>query len=340
MDRVEVYAVDRGDEAALDALLVCGLGPVQLARLNGSAQRFPHPPYNRHNALAAKLLASTGWTRRVIMSGWPSNQGPPDRDPDAHAQREMQTAEGDLLVEIYRRMRGPWFRPADEAALNRLVLVDRLARTTVGNLMAGLNILDALAGGAWRGRLGVLSTDAQLPRTAEIARAFGLHAVTVLSARQVLIHYGYRADRLFPVEGSTDEAAALLRNNLTGWLNLRHNPAYVTYDLPKIDSDRRLQTVAAHLQRYYQDRGIAVPAVYERLPVRYDPVFDYKELRWEFGQVPLSKHAYPEAADPEGYERLITGLATRTAALLTTGERTELSRPGWTEGSARDAGAV
>lgn len=181
-----------------DAVVVCGMGPLRLQHLKGSARLFPANPYNCHHALAAKLLAANGVAGHVILSGWDSNRGPAGRLATAEELREMRTTEGDLLVDLYRRARGIGITHEGQARAETIVDVDRQARTTGGNIIAGFNILDAVRAGYWHGSLGILSSEHHLPRIAELIRAFGIQHAKPLSAQAIISHYGYREDRLYP----------------------------------------------------------------------------------------------------------------------------------------------
>jgi len=284
-------------KAPLDAVVVCGMGPVKLQDVQGSERLYPLQPYNRPNAIAAKLLASNNITDLVITSGTKTARHD-KKDLTDVEQRELATSEGKLLADTYNRARGKGVTSEGRERADQIIEIDSSAKTTFDNIIQALNLLDQRAGGYWSGNLAVLSADFHGPRIKEILTAFGIKNSRVLSAEKVLIHYGYRGDRLYPAgdfgygKSYEEFEEDVYRGQPAGLENLQDNPSYVTFELAKIQSNRRLQEIATNLKAYYAKKNIPLPQSYEEIPLEYNDQFDYEFLRSHLLQIQFSKHGY------------------------------------------------
>ncbi|OIO13860.1 hypothetical protein COV53_00045 [Candidatus Gottesmanbacteria bacterium CG11_big_fil_rev_8_21_14_0_20_37_11] len=83
-------------KAPLDAVIVCGMGPVAL-RKNQYTTQTENPvadnPFNFLNALAAKLLVGKDLAGKVILSGFTSAQERTDRNPIEQGMSEAELLE-------------------------------------------------------------------------------------------------------------------------------------------------------------------------------------------------------------------------------------------------------
>ncbi len=293
-----VEPVESVSKAPIDAVVVCGMGPLKLKDLQGSDRLFPLHPLNRVNAIAAKELAVKGVVDTVITSGTTTGKSE-KQDLSRIESLEQLASEGELLADTYDRASiGKGQNPQGYEHAEKNIRIDSVAKTTFDNVIQALNALDAKNGGYWQGSIAVLSSEFHGPRIQEILTAFGIPDASVLSAERVLQHFGYRADRFYPKGdfgyGKTYEEfeEAIYQGQPAGLENLRDNPSYVTFELAKIASNRRLQEVGGSVKNYYAKRGIPLPEVYGQIPAEYDEQFDYDLLRSGFSQIPFSKHEY------------------------------------------------
>lgn len=276
-------------KAPLDVLVVCGMGPVKLMDIKGSERLFPAQPYNRLNAIAAKLIASNGIAETVIVSGTKSAK--------EGTAREVDTSEAELLADTYDRARGKGVTAQGNQKAAEVLELDRQARTTFDNIIQALNILDGRNNGYWEGSFGLLSAQFHGPRLQEMLRAFGIKNSYVLSAENVLRHYGYQG-RLYPSGDfgygvSYEQFEEMVyQSQPAGLQNLQDNPSYVTFELGKVASDRRLWEMAHALKEYYQSRKVELPPVHNTIPDIYDPAFDYHAFREELSAILFTKHPY------------------------------------------------
>lgn len=283
-------------KAPLDSVVVCGMGPVKLKDLKGSERLFPLHPYNRLNAIAAKLLASNGIVDTVITSG--SRSGTSGKqDLEGVEALEQETSEGELLADTYDRARGKGVDDAGRIRAEKIIEIDSAAKTTFDNVIQALNALDAKNGGYWEGSIAILSSEFHVPRIREILSAFGISNARVLSAERILRHFGY-AGRLYPTgdfgygQSYEEFEESVYQGQPAGLENLQDNPSYVTFELAKIQSNRRFQEIVSSVKAYYVKRGISLPEVYNDIPIQYDVQFDYSALRTGLSQIPFSKHEY------------------------------------------------
>lgn len=288
---------ERLQKAPLDVVVVCGMGPVKLQDVKGSERLYPLQPYNRPNSIAAKLLASNGITYLVVTSGTKTAIHDKENLTDIE-QRELATSEGALLADTYDRARGKGVTPEGRERADQIIEIDSAAKTTFDNVIQALNLLDQRSGGYWSGNLAVLSAEFHGPRIKEILTAFGIKNSRVLSAERVLAHFGYRTDRLYPSQDFgygkpyQEFEEDVYRGQPAGLENLQNNPPYVTSELAKIKSNRRLWEVATHLKTYYTEKNIPLPQAYNEIPLEYSDQFDYESLRSHLSQIPFSKHGY------------------------------------------------
>lgn len=324
-DAEALSASENVGRAPIDALVVCGMGPLRLADLKGTERLFPLHPYNRLNALAAKELAVNGVVDSVVTSG--TSTGKVREEPlDRIQSLEQSVSEGDLLADIYdRASRGKRANPKGHERAAKIIKVDSAAKTTFDNVIQALNALDQENGGYWEGKLAVLSSEFHVPRIREILTAFGLRNSQILSAERVLNHFGYRGDRFYPKGdfgyGKTYEEfeEEIYNGQPAGLQNLQDNPSYVTFELSKIKSNRRLQEIAGNLRNYYVEKGVVLPDVYARIPQEFDEEFDYDSLRGSFSQIPFSKHEYRRGEFIEGnqaYRILAADVGNQTEVFL------------------------
>lgn len=320
-----IAPTESAGKVTIDAVVVCGMGPLKLANITGSDRLFPVHPLNRVNAIAAKELAIKGIVDTVITSG--TTTGKSDKpDLSRIESLEQLASEGELLADTYdRASRGKSQNPEGYEHAEKNIRIDSAAKTTFDNVIQALNALDAKNGGYWQGSIAVLSSEFHGPRIQEILTAFGINDARVLSAERVLQHFGYRADRLYPKGdfgyGKTFEEfeEAIYQGQPAGLENLQDNPSYVTFELAKVTSNRRLQEIGSHLKLYYADRGVPLPEVYNQIPAEYDENFDYDALRAGFSEVPFTKHEYKGEeyrGDTARYRDLATTVGEGTEAFL------------------------
>lgn len=307
-------------KAPLDAVVVCGMGPLRLdEHIKGSERLFPIQPYMRLNANAGKLVASNGLVETVIVSGTKTSKIPKDTK-DPFAIKERETSEAELLADTFDRMGGKGITPEVKARAGKILRLDTQATTTFDNIIQALNLLDSQHNGYWEGEFGVLSAEFHMPRIEEMIRAFGLQNAHALSAEQILRHYGY--EKIYPREygGKSFEEfqEGVYDNQPAGLESLQNRPAYVTLELAKVTSDRRLSQLANSLKAYYQGRDVALPEVYNQIPTEYDPAFDYNSVREDFACVPYSKITDKNEIKmtPDEYKVLASRTASKTTLLL------------------------
>lgn len=295
-------------KAPLDAVVVCGMGPVKLANIKGSERLFPAQPYMRVNANAGKLIASNRLAETVIVSG-------------TRTAEEVAFSEADVLADTYDRMRGKGISLEGRERASQILKLDLEAKTTFDNIIQALNMLDGQHGGYFEGSFAVLSAQFHMPRIEEMLKAFGLQDARALAAEPILRHFGYKG-RLYPTgdfgygTSYEDFEEGVYQSQPAGLQNLQDNPAYVTFELAKISSDRRFQQVARDLSDYYHSHGVEVPDFYAELPTLYDPNFDYQSLRAKYASIPFSKHAYTGSMSADDYRKLAATAAERTSTFL------------------------
>ncbi len=293
----------------LDAVVVCGMGPVALreTRTLGSddvnlvAANF----MNFLNGVSANLIMSHGAAETVILSGYKSQNANID-NPSPLQILEKTTSEADLLDNTLMRARPKGLTDDEKQRISDgdRVILEQDARTTFGNIIQALNLLDKKTGGHWEGSFAVLSSEFHGPRIREMLDAFGLKDSKILSAERILKRFGYTG-RLHPI---TDKLTGkpweefeeiVYKGQPAGLQNLQDNPSYVTFELANITSDKRLQEMAQNLKQYYADRNVGLPEVYGTIPKEYDPTFDYNGLRERFRSVVFSKHPYTGVVEKE-----------------------------------------
>lgn len=288
---------ERLQKAPLDAVVVCGMGPVKLQDVKGSERLYPLQPYNRPNSIAAKLLASNNIADFVVVSGTKTAKYD-KKDLTNIEQRELATSEAELLADTYDRARGKGVTPEGKRRADQIIEIDSDAKTTFDNVIQALNLLDGKSGGYWNGNFAVLSAEFHGPRIKEILTAFGIENSRVLSAERVLFHYGYRGDRFYPTrdfgygKSYAEFEEDVYRGQPAGLQNLQDNPSYVVFELAKIQSNRRLQEIANHVKAYYAEKNIPLPQVFGEIPSEYNDQFDYESLRSHLSQIQFSKHGY------------------------------------------------
>ncbi|MDO8658830.1 MAG: ElyC/SanA/YdcF family protein [Candidatus Levybacteria bacterium] len=321
----QVPTIEHLKEAPIDAVVVCGMGPVKLQDVKGSERLYPSQPYNRLNAIAGKLLASNSIADTIITSGYKSAKQD-EQEPTEIEEREMKTSEGELLADTYDRARGKGINREGRVQAERIIEIDSDAKTTFDNIMQALNLLDAKSGGYWQGNFSVLSSEFHVPRIKEMLTAFGIKNSRVLSAERILRHFGYNG-RLYPTgdfgygKSYEEFEEDVYRSQPVCLENLQDSPSYVTFELAKIKSNRRLQEIASHLKTYYVQKGISLPEVYGEIPSEYDDQFDYNVLRAHLSQVKFSKHEYrgdeyKDAAGIKRYRELAVSVGKETEDFL------------------------
>lgn len=315
-------------KAPLDAVIVCGMGPAALLPIS-SERLFPRNPFMRLNAFAAKLVTSNRIADRVIVSGTKTAKPSGNEEKSPLEEKELATSEAEILADTYDRMRGRSITPDKRAKAAEIIELDHAATTTFDNIFQGLNILDEQSGGYWEGSLGVISSEFHMPRIAEMIEAFGLASARPLSAEQILRHFGYEklypTGEVFPGKSFAELEEETYQGQPAGLQNLQDNPAYVTFELAKVKSDKRLQEIAANLKQYYVSKGVALPAIYDQIPQLYDPNFSYAEIREGLSKVSYSKHAFRgEVASTQLYRVLAKQFGENTTRFLNTALRTSL----------------
>ncbi|OIO13859.1 hypothetical protein COY59_05480 [Candidatus Gottesmanbacteria bacterium CG_4_10_14_0_8_um_filter_37_24] len=149
------------------------------------------------------------------------------------------------------------------------------ARTTFANIINGLNRFDDEYGGYFKGNLAILSSEWHIPRIAEMIRAFGLDTTQPLAAERVLKHFGYELKNIYKRNSWFERTEATTYNGqFSGLQNLQDNPAYVTFELCEVRSDRRLKEMAMSLKKYYREGKIEIPSEYQEI---YDMIPDKAE---------------------------------------------------------------
>lgn len=277
-----------------DAVIACGMGPVEL-KTSRDPNRNPVPAnvFNFFNAVATKILVSKGWAGEGILSGTQSRKTAREGVRPDIALEELARSEGSILEHIFRQTRPKnTLKDAVGAAVKLATIEDR-AKTTFGNILEGLNLLDAKdSKGHFDGSFGVVSSEFHGPRIAEMCKAFGLGNGRFISAEGVLGAAGYTggARGFGPTYDSFNKGA--YPSQPAGIQNLQDNPAYVTRDVAVITSSRRFHEVASALRDYYTNRPepVAIPECFAQLPQSFDPAFDYETLKQEFATIPFTKH--------------------------------------------------
>ncbi|MBI2616635.1 hypothetical protein HYW55_00700 [Candidatus Gottesmanbacteria bacterium] len=308
--------VETVGKAPLDGVIVCGMGPLALRRHlepaksnnqlvqgvgRGLVMEEDNPVakniYTTLNAVAAKLLVVGGMTERVILSGYDSAKNNPHSHPI-----EQALTEASLLAATYDRTQPQHIRPEQrQIADQKTRILDTKASSTTFNILEGINFLDKEAGGYWEGNLAIMSSEWHIPRLWETIKAFGLdkRGVTVLSTERVLRHYGYNPDyqKIYANLDKTQPEIGRIYEDLIPFApheeitykgqsiqmeNLRNNPYYVSARLASIVSPRRFWEIATSFKRYYQERDIAVPDIYNKLPDSFDEHFDFSTFKKAF----------------------------------------------------------
>lgn len=273
-----------------EAVIACGMGPMEL-KASRDPHRNPVPTnvFNFFNAVASKISVAKGWAREGVLSGYPSSQ----------TLKDFAQSEGGVLSHIYGQTRPKHTLKQAVDMAGSLKTIEDKATTTFGNILEGLNILDAKdARGHFDGIFGVVSCEFHGPRIAEMLKAFGLKNGRFVSAEGVLRAAGYSGGvRGF---GPTYELfnTRAYPNQPAGLQNIEDSPSYVTRDLAVIASPRRFYEVATALKSYYTDRAepVALPGCYTKLPATFDPAFDFASLKAECAAVAFTKH--PFTGDP------------------------------------------
>lgn len=322
--QIEVPITEQLKKAPIDSVVVCGMGPVKLQDLKGE-RLFPLQPYNRLNAIAAKLIASNGVVDTVITSGTKSAKSEKE-DLTPIEKREVETNEGELLADTYDRATGKGVSVEGKIRAKQIIEIDTTAKTTFDNIIQALNSLDDKNGGYWQGKFAVLSSEFHGPRIKEMLTAFGIENSCVLSAERILRHFGY-SGRLYPIgdfgygKSYEEFEEDVYRSQPAGLENLQDSPPYVTFELAKIKSDKRLQEIASHLKAYYVQKGAPLPEVYGEIPSVYNDQFNYNTLRAHLSEVQFSKHGYKgeQYKGDEGilrYRELAASVGKETEDLL------------------------
>lgn len=295
----------------LDAVIVCGMGPVELLP-SKSPDIHPVPSniFNVFNAVAAKIMVAKGWANEAILSGFRSRKEKRTGIPDALAEAEVHFSEGAILERVYRSahpskgihdvLEGE-LRTARETVQHALSVADTkqtiedAATTTFRNILEGLNLMEHKnPDGYFSGTFAVISPRFHGPRIKEMLRCFGLTKGRFLAAEDVVGAVGYQSGtRGFGAKYDTFVRAAF-PSQPAGLQNLYDNPSYVTKELASIQSPRRFYEVAHAVARYYQQRRqpIPLPDCFTSLPDAFDPAFDYDAIKPLFAAVPFSKHPY------------------------------------------------
>jgi hypothetical protein len=348
----------------LDAVVVCGMGPVSLKEsdtiINIQGSRSPNlvarNVMNFLNAISAKLLVVHDKADTAILSGWKSQKGPGEGSkPTVLQQLEMDTSEAKLLKDTYDRTRPRRISTETNIESQSMTQLEEEAKTTFGNVIQAINMLDKQAGGLWQGKLGVVSSEFHGPRISEMIKAFGLSdRVQFLSAERILKHFGYefKPVRTYPEQVYDDglknreEAGEkknfemgsgfgkswsefeedVYRGQPVGLQNLWDNPAYVTFELANISNNQRFWEVANNLKRYYvnnPNRGnmhVVLPECFKLISNAYDPSSDFANIKAEFAKVKYNKHSYSGSDelvnDTVGYRQLAKIAAEGTDRLL------------------------
>lgn len=319
---------EREKTPRFDAVVVCGMGPVALKETRIPTNLVARNYMNFLNAVSAKLLGSHGVAERVVLSGRASQEYAGVTNLSELQKMEKQTSEAELLAYTYTRATPKNVTSAERTSADAKVTLEPEAKTTFGNIIQTLNMLDKEADGYWEGSLGIISSEFHGPRIAEMVDAFGLSNAHFLSAERIFKHFGYKG-RLYPREKSgyteTDGGSKLrtqfeedvYKGQPAGLENLKTNPSYVTFELAALTSDKRLQEMAHALKEYYQRNHIDLPDAYTLIPETYDPAYDYGKLRDGLKAVPFSKNPYSgEKDETVGYRELAAIVADKTDELL------------------------
>jgi len=162
-----------------------------------------------------------------------------------------QVTQGALMQDLITRIKT---KSADHQArrpITQEILIEGVARNTILNLIEALNLLDQKADpdSFWDGDMAILTTDTgHLQRAQEIARVLGLNNVTMLSAEQVLLYYGYRQDYLDRMLQVHDNELREHEKNLRA---IKRIPEFLIPELIYVKNDQRLKQLIANVANYY-----------------------------------------------------------------------------------------
>lgn len=307
-----------------EAVIACGMGPMEL-KPSRDPKRNPVPTnvFNFFNAVAAKILVTKGWASEGILSGYKSRQTAREGIREDVALEELVRSEGGVLAHIYDQTRPK--KVAKEAVdqAETFMTIDEKAKTTFGNILEGLNLLDAKdSKGHFDGSFGVVSPEFHGPRIAEMFKAFGLTNGRFISAEGVLGAAGYTGGiRGFgPTYDMYNNGA--YPGQPVGLQNLQDNPSYVTRDLAVIKSSKRFHEVASALRDYYTNRPepVVLPECFQAIPTAFNSAFDYEGLKQKFAAIPFAKHGYmgDSTVAVESYKANARGLTNEVQQLLLT----------------------
>jgi hypothetical protein len=316
----------------LDAVVVCGMGPVGLKRhklihdegitgkWNTQEQAQSGNPvaenlYNFFNAEAAKLLAGSDLAKQVILSGFQSAAG-----KDGKTTTEQEMSEAGLLEATYKRAQLQSLNPEQRVLADSRTLLDEEARTTFGNIINGLNLLDKQAGGYFDGSFAVLSAEFHGPRLQEMIKAFGLGKSRVIAAERVMKHFGYKMQDLPKKKFFQELESSTYNGQAVGLQNLQENPSYVTFELGAVQSDRRFWEMASSVIRYYKETRATIPPeisiVYNLIPDRFDPGADWSGIKNKFSELKSRYKKNTYHGDVYDYRPVAKQSADQTDAFL------------------------
>lgn len=302
-----------------DAVVVCGMGPLELKKTKVGDNLVAKNIYNFLNGISAKILVSHDLADMAIVSGFRSQKGPQSGEPTDLQKLEMRTSEAEMLAKTYKRATPKGVSKEGLEKANKLVELDEKANTTFGNIIESVNLLDKKAGGLWKGDLAVISSEFHGPRIVEMLKMFGLPP-NFLSAERIFRHFGYKG-RLHPQEGWEVHEGATYAGQPENYMNLLTNPSYVTSQLALIESPQRLSEMANGFKNYTLEHNAPLPDVFKSLPKEYDPDFDYNNLKEEFKKISNRKYPFPPGLEDiktegVGYRELVNYVADFTDAFL------------------------
>lgn len=301
---------------AFDAVVVCGMGPLELRQTRPETMGknlVAKNLYNFLNAIAGKLLVAHGVSDEVIVSGFKSQKQPGE---SRLREIERNTSEAQLLKHTFERAHPKGVAPADLNRSDASVTEESLATTTFGNFIQALNRLDAKSGGHWNGTLGVVSSEFHGPRIKEMLTMFGVKG-EFISAERVMHRFGYKSVYPHDSKAWQDHEQATYNGQPNNYENLRRNPSYVTQYLGEIASPRRLQEMAGALRSYILKHDPEhLPDVFRELPRSYTPAFDYETIRKKFADVSVGKQQFPEAPTVAAYRNLAHMVGHETDSIL------------------------
>jgi hypothetical protein len=324
---------------AFDAVVACGMGPLELRPTRPEthgANLVARNYFNILNGISAKLLAAHGLTDTVILSGYASQTAevPATASVAEKALRHLErsTSEAQLLEQTYHRAHPKNVTPADRQRADRETRLD-YPTTTFGNIIGAVNDQDRVSlmktGHIWDGSLGVISSEFHGPRINEMMHMFGVKGQYV-SAERVMKRFGYgNGPRgLYPENSGytlpTGERkpwqqfeTETYNGQPQNFENLKQNPRYVTKYLAEAEFPERFQQMAQSLKQYIEKNGTTgMPDVFHDLPDQFDPSFDYEGLKRRFAEVPSKKETYVEAMTTEAYRAHAHMIANETTNIL------------------------